>query len=103
MSYKIFDNNLVALRKNKVTLTLNKPAYTGTCILELSKVLTYEFHYDCIKNKYGNNSSLLFTGTESLMHEIKTEDAYEDFSNNKEMFDFSNYSTKSKYYGNSKN
>ena len=62
----------------------------------------YEFHYDYIKNKYGNNSRLLFTDTDSLVYEIKTEDAYEDFNNNKEMFNFSNYSTKSKYYDNSK-
>ena len=48
MSQKIFDNDLVAIRKNKVTLTFNKPAYIGMCILELSKVLMYEFHYDCI-------------------------------------------------------
>ena len=68
------------------------------CILELSKVLMYEFYYDFIKNKYGNNSRLLFTDTDSSMHEIKPEDVYEDFSNDKEMFDFSNYSTKSKYY-----
>ena len=101
MSHKIFDNDLVAIRKNKVTLTLNKPAYIGMCILELSKVLMYEFHYDYIKNKYGNNSRLLFTDTDSLMYEIKTEDVYEDFSNDKEMFDFSNYSTKSKYCDNS--
>ena len=65
MSPKIFENDLVAMRKNKATLTLNKPAYTGTCILELSKVLMYEFHYDYIKNKYGNNSRLLFRGTDS--------------------------------------
>ena len=45
MSHKIFDNDLVAIRKNKVTLTLNKSAYIGMCILELSKVLMYEFHY----------------------------------------------------------
>ena len=57
MSHKIFDNDLVAIRKNKVTLTLNKPAYIGMCILELSKVLMYEFHYDYIKNKYDNNSA----------------------------------------------
>ena len=100
-SRKMFDNDSVAIRKNKVTLTLNKPAYMGMCILELSKVLMYEFHYDHIKNKYGNNSRLLFTETDSLMYEIKTEDVYEDFSNDKEMFDFSNYSTKSKYYDNS--
>ena len=101
MSHKMFDNDLVVIRKNKVTLTLNKPAYIGMCILELSKVLMYEFHYDFIKNKYANNSRLLFTDTDSLMYEIKTEDVYEDFSNDKEMFDFSNYSTKSKYYDNS--
>ena len=75
MSHKIFDNDLVPIRKNKVTLTVNKPAYIGMCILELSKVLMYEFHYDYIKNKYGINSRLLFTGTDSFMYEIKTEDA----------------------------
>ena len=50
----------------------------------------YKFHYDYIKNKYGNNSRLLFTDTESLIYEIKTEDVYEDFSNDKEIFGFSN-------------
>ena len=63
----------------------------------------YGFHYDYIKNKYGNNSKLLFTDTDSLMYEVKTEDedVYEDFSSDKEMFCFSNYSTKSKYYDDS--
>ena len=62
----------------------------------------YEFHYDDIKTKYDHKSKLLFTGTDSLIYEIKTKDVYEDFSRDKEMFDFSNYSTKSKYYDNSK-
>ena len=66
-------------------------------ILELSKVLMYNFHYDSIKNKYGNESRLLFTDTDSLMLGSNTEDNYEDFSNDKEMFHFNNYSTKSKY------
>ena len=70
---------------------LNKPAYVGM----------YEFHYDYIKNKYGNNPRLFFTDTDSFMYEIKTEDVYEDFSKDKEMFDFSNYSAKSKYYDDS--
>ena len=61
----------------------------------------YEFHYDYIRNKYGNNSRPLFTDTDSLMYEIKTGDVFEDFSNDKEMFDFSNYSAKSKDYDNS--
>ena len=42
MSHKLFDNNLVVIRKTKATLKLNKPAYTGMCILELSKVLIYD-------------------------------------------------------------
>ena len=76
---KIFDNDLVGIRKNKVTLTLIKPAYVEMCVLDLSKVLMYDFHYDCIKNKYGSNSRLLFTDFESLMYKIKTGDIYEDF------------------------
>ena len=61
----------------------------------------HELNYEDIKMKYGNNSRKLFTDTDSLMYEIKIQDVYEDFSNNKEMFDFSNYSAKSKYYDNS--
>ena len=83
MSHKICDNNLVAIRKSKVTLTLNKPTYIGMCILKLTKVLMYEFHYDYIKNKYVNNSRLMFTDTGNLLYEIKTEDIYKDFSNKK--------------------
>ena len=96
MSQKIFDNNFVAIRKIKLALKLNKPAYIGMCMLELSKVLMYEFRYNYIKNNYGNKSKLLFTDTD-LMYENKTEDVYEDFNSNKKLFDFSNYWTKSKY------
>ena len=67
------------------------------CILELSKVLVYEFHYDYIKNICDSESKLLFTDIDSLMYEIKTKDVYEDFSNSTEIFYFSNYSIKSKY------
>ena len=55
MSRKIFDNNLAVIHKSKLALKLNKPAYTEMCILELSKVLMYEFHYDCSKSKYCKN------------------------------------------------
>ena len=63
----------------------------------------YEFHYDYMNNKYGNNSKLLFTDTNGLMHEIKTKVVYEDFSYDKERFDFSKYWTMWKYYDNSNN
>ena len=51
ISQKIFDTYSVAIRKSKITLTLNKPGYVGMCISDLSKVLIYEFHYDYIKKK----------------------------------------------------
>ena len=88
MSHKMFDDDLVTIRKSKVTTKLNTPAYTGRCILELSKVLMYEFHYDYIKNKYCNNSRLLFTDTDSLIYEVKTEYVNKDSNNHKEIFDF---------------
>ena len=58
MSHKIFDNNLEAIQKSKLALKLSKLAYTGMCILELSRVLMYEIHYGYIKNKYDNKSKL---------------------------------------------
>ena len=74
MSHKIFGNDLVTIFKNKVRLTLKKPAYIVMCILvEVSNILMSEVHYDYIKNKYDKNFGL-FTDTDNLMHEIKTED-----------------------------
>ena len=67
LSRKIFDNNLAATRKSKVSLKLNKPAYIGMRILKLSKVLMCEFCYDYIKNKYDNKSKLLFTNTDRCL------------------------------------
>ena len=60
-----------------------------------------KFHYDYIKNKRGNKSKLLFTENDNLMYEIKSVDVFEDSSSSKEMFDFSNYSTKTKHYDDS--
>ena len=78
----------MAIRKNKVTLTLNKPVYSEMWILDLTKILMHKWYYDYIKSKYGNNSRPLTTDTYSLMDEIKTEDVYEDFSNDKKLLDF---------------
>ena len=97
MSKILFDNNLVVICKSKVTLMLNKPTYVGMCILDSSKVLMSEFHFGYIKNNYDKNSRLLFTDTDSLMYEIKTEDVYEDFNKNKEIIDVSNYTAEVKH------
>jgi hypothetical protein len=94
-SLKIFNEDLVAVKKililNKQVLIPNKPAHVGMCILELSKTLMYDFHYNYIKKKYGDKSKLLFTDTDGLMYEIKADDVYEDFFKDKKMFDNSDY------------
>ena len=98
VSSKIFNENLVAVHKIKETLTLNRPAYVGMCILDLSKTLMYDFHYNYIKNKYGDKAKLLFTDTDSLTYEIETKDVYKDFWNDKDKFDNSDYPENSQYF-----
>ena len=98
VSSEIFNENLVAVHKIKETLTMNRPAYIGMCILDLSKTLMYDFHYNYIKHNYGNKAKLLFTDTDSLTYEIETKDAYADFWKNKDRFDNSDYNKESPFY-----
>ena len=98
MSSKIFNENLVAVHKIKETLTMNRPAYVGACILDLSKTLMYDFHYNYIKHKYGNKAKLLFTDTDSLTYQIETNNAYKDFFKDKSKFDNSDYPENSSYF-----
>ena len=98
VSSKIFNENLVAVHKIKETLTLNRPAYVGMCILDLSKTLMYDFHYKHIKKNYGDKAKLLFTDTDSLTYEIEAEDVYQDFWNDKDKFDNSDYPESSLYF-----
>ena len=90
--HTIFCENLTAVHMKKVSLKFNKPVYLGMSILDLSKTLMYDFHYNYIKPKYGENAKLLFTDTDSLAYEIETEDFYRDISSDvKSKFDTSNY------------
>ena len=96
VSQKILSKNFVAIHEIKPVLTLNKPVYVGYSILDLSKLLMYEFHYKYMKSK--SDAKLLFTDTESLVYEIKTEDVYEDFYRDKNLFDFSYYPLNSNFF-----
>ena len=88
----ISSKDLVAIHMKKTKLDFNKPVYLGMCILDLSKTLMYDFHYNYIKQKYGDKAKLLFTDTDSLMYEIQTEDFYKDISADvEERFDTSDY------------
>ena len=91
-SHKIFSENLVSVHMKKTSLTMNKPVYLGMCILDLSKTIMYDFHYQYIKPKYGEKAKLLFTDTDSFMYEIETEDFYKDISGDvRDKFDTSDY------------
>ena len=96
VSQKIFSKDFVAIHEIKPALILKKPIYVGFSILDLRKLLMYEFHYKYIKSKF--DAKLLFTDTDSLVYEIKTEDVYEDFYQGKNLFDFSDYPLHSKFF-----
>ena len=100
ISQKIIDKNLVAVHCRKKILSLNKPIYVGFCILELSKLLMYQFHYDYVLKTF-DNVKLLFTDTDSLVYEIINGNVYEQCFKDKESFDFSGYSEDSIYFDDS--
>ena len=94
--FKIFHENLVAVEQAKVDLMLNQPVYVGFAILDFLKTLMYDFHYNYIKRKYPD-STLLFTDTNSLTYQIQTDNVYEDFYADKQLFDFSGYGKESPF------
>ena len=75
---------------------LNKPIYVGFFVLDLSKWKMYDFHYNFVKKNF--DAELLFTDTDSLTYEIKSEDVYEEFFKWKDLLDFSNYPKDSKIF-----
>ena len=88
----IFTENLISVHMSKTKLIFNKPVYVGMCILDVSKTLMYDFHYNYIKKKYNDRALLLMTDTDSLCYELETEDFYKDISSDIEAkFDTSAY------------
>ena len=88
----LISENLSILEMKKIKVKMNKPIYLGLSILEISKILMYEFWYDYMKPKYSDNIKLCYTDTESFIINIKTKDFYADIANDVEdRFDTSNY------------
>ena len=84
------DLSITGMKKTKVKM--NKAIYLGLSILEISKILMYEFWYDYMKPKYDNNIKLCYMDTDSFIMDIKTNDFYKDTANDVEnRFDTSNY------------
>ena len=89
-SHKKISEHLMAIEMKRVKMI--KPLYLGMSILDISKTLMYEFWYDSIKPNYGDRAKLCYTDAGSSVIYIKTEDFFEDVSNDVERwFDTSNY------------
>ena len=90
---KLIDDNLAIIEMKKVKVKMNKPIYLGLSILELSKIIMYEFWYDYVKVKYMDNAKLCYMDTDSFVINVKTKDFYKDIAEDvKERFDTSNFS-----------
>ena len=78
----LFGENKMGCEMVKIKVVMNKPVYLGQAILDLSKIIMYEFHYDYMKQKYNNNKliQLCYMDTDSLVYHIKTEDFYADIA-----------------------
>ena len=96
VTHKLFDKDFAAIHEIKPVLMLNKPIYVGLTVLELSKWLMYDLHYNFIKKKF--DAKLLFTDTDSLAYEITSENVYKEFFKWKNLFDFGNYQKDLKFF-----
>jgi hypothetical protein len=100
----IFNDKLVGVHLCKKQVTLNKPIYIGQNVLDQSKYLMYNFHYNVmLKNFDKKDIDLLFTDTDSLCYHIKNKDPYEFIKNNSELFDLSNYPKNHEMYDSTNN
>ncbi|XP_051168850.1 uncharacterized protein LOC127286461 [Leptopilina boulardi] len=93
----IFNDNLIAVELTKTEVYMNKPIYIGLSVLDISKTLMYDFHYNYMKIKYGNNCKLLYTDTDSLVYKIKCADIYSDMKVDICKFDTSDYPANNVY------
>ena len=93
INFILEDLSIIEIKKTKIKM--NKPIYLGLSVLEISKTLMYEFWYDYMKPKYGNDVKLCYMDTDSFIMNIKTNDFYKDIANDVEnRFDTSNYDVK---------
>ena len=83
-SQKFFSDNLMAIEVKKTRVKMTKSLYLGMSMLDTSKILMYEFWFDYINRKYGDRAKPCYADTDSFMIYIKTEDFFEDISNDVE-------------------
>ena len=82
-------SGLYLIEMYKKEIVYDKPLYVGTSILDLSKLCMMEFHYDVIHKEFDNQYDLIYSDTDSMVYNIKTNDVYDWVKNNKQYFDLS--------------
>jgi len=98
-AFTIFNENCVGVHLLKKEVVLNKPIFIGQNVLDESKVVMYNFHYNFMMKEFKReNIDLLFTDTDSLCYHIKNQNPYEIISKNKSLFDLSEYPKDHKDY-----
>jgi len=95
---EIINEDLTMVRVARQRVTLHKPISVGFSILEISKLIMYQFYYGYLKPKYGDKCTLLFTDTDSFCCHIQTEDLYQDMSENLDLFNTSNFNKEHSLY-----
>ena len=87
----IFNPDLVIIQNHKEKVLLNKPIFVGMAILDISKVLMFDYYYNHLKVKYADRVKLLYTDTDSVVIHVTTEDMYEDMMKHADLYDTSNF------------
>lgn len=96
--FKIVNEDITMVKLRKLNIHWTKPTYVGFCILDLSKLHMYDFHYEKIIPTFGDRAKLLFTDTDSLCYEFQTDDVYNDMLSDIDVFDTSDYPVNHKCY-----
>ncbi|XP_070170392.1 uncharacterized protein [Polyergus mexicanus] len=96
-SRSVFAEDLVAVELRKLEIKFNKPIYVGMCILDISKIRLYEFHYEYMLPLYRDKCKIMYTDTDSLIYRVECEDIYENMKRDIDKFDTSDYAMDNAY------
>ncbi|XP_029676950.1 uncharacterized protein LOC115243836 [Formica exsecta] len=96
-SKSVFAEDLVAVELGKLEIKFDKPVYVSMCILDVSKIRLYEFHYEYMLPLYRGKCKIMYTDTDSLIYRVECEDMYEDMKRDIDRFDTSDYAADNAY------